>query len=196
MTKKQLALLLLAILVAGTYWYLTTERFHRGPVKITVRTLPNRVAEGRGLRVGPARNPATGSGRAPANNGNGRRGNMQGGRAGAVPSTPATVPAPTSPTMVFEFDRKLAFTSIKVFPVSELETNAALPHPVWQVVGDTNTLPTKGFAYGENPANLRMRLAVAGIDAEPLEPGVEYRMFIQAGPIKAERDFKVPAAKP
>jgi len=91
--------------------------------------------------------------------------------------------------MMFDFDRKLAFTSIEIYPVSELETNADLPHPAWHLVGGTNPIPTKGFIYDENPATLGMRPAVEGVEADPLESGVKYRLFIEAGKIKAQRDF-------
>jgi hypothetical protein len=41
-----------------------------------------------------------------------------------------------------------------------------------------------------------MRPAVKGATPDPLEPGVKYRLFIEAGKLKAEHDFTPVALTP
>jgi hypothetical protein len=86
----------------------------------------------------------------------------------------------------FAFDRTLALTSLKVIPVSATDTNK-YAHPVWHLVSDSNSVPITDFAYGEPVEG--MRPAVQGAAPDPLEPGVKYRLVIEAGKIKAEHDF-------
>ena len=86
----------------------------------------------------------------------------------------------------FVFDRKLKMTSLKVIPLSALQTNK-YPESVWHLVSDSNSVPTKDFAYGQPIKG--MRPAVRGATPDPLEPGVGYRMFVEAGAVKAEHDF-------
>jgi hypothetical protein len=88
--------------------------------------------------------------------------------------------------VVFGFDRKLKLTSLKVIPVSEIETNK-YPHPIWDLVATTNSVPIADFAYGMRIPGMRPR--VPGATADPLEPGVNYRLLIQAGRLKGEQDF-------
>ena len=86
----------------------------------------------------------------------------------------------------FTFDRKLKLTSLKVIPVKEIETNK-YPHPIWHLVSDSNSVPIKDLVYGMRIPG--MRPSVKGATADPLEPGVNYRLLIEAGPLKAEHDF-------
>ena len=88
--------------------------------------------------------------------------------------------------IVFGFDRKLPLKSIKVIPLSALETNK-YPHPIWYLVSESNSVPTKDFLYGMNIRG--MHPAVKDSAADPLEPDVKYRLFIETGSIKAEHDF-------
>ena len=88
--------------------------------------------------------------------------------------------------IVFGFDRELRLTSLKVIPVSDLETNK-YPHPIWQLTTESNSAPIKEFSYD---AHIRgMHPAVKGADADPLQPGVKYRLLIEASSQKAEHDF-------
>ncbi len=88
--------------------------------------------------------------------------------------------------LVFGFDRSLKLKSIKVVPVSDIQTNK-YPHPLWYLISDSNSVPTKDFVYG---AQIRgMRPNVKGAVAEALEPGVPYRLFVEAGAFKGEHDF-------
>lgn len=92
--------------------------------------------------------------------------------------------------IVFMIDRKLKLTLVKVIPVSEIETNK-IPLPIWHLVSDSNSVPIKEFGYGSRIPG--MRPALKGTAPEPLEAGVTYRLFVQAGNQKAEHDF-VPVA--
>jgi hypothetical protein len=88
--------------------------------------------------------------------------------------------------IVFAFDRKFKLTSLKVVPVSDIETNK-YPHPIWYLVSTSNSVPINEFAYGMHVQG--MRPAVQGATPDPLEPGVKYRLLIEAGKLKAEHDF-------
>lgn len=93
--------------------------------------------------------------------------------------------------VLFGFNRKFKLTSLKVIPVNDLETNK-YPHPIWHLVSDSNSVPVKEIVYGVRVAG--MHPEVKGATADPLEPGVTYRLLVQAGPLKAEHDF-VPVAQ-
>lgn len=93
--------------------------------------------------------------------------------------------------IVFFLDRKLKLTSLKVTPVSDIETNK-FPQPIWHLISDSNSVPVREFAYG---APLQgMRPALKGTAPEPLEPGVNYRLLLEAGAQKIQHDF-VPVAR-
>src|SRR6266446_4136530 len=80
--------------------------------------------------------------------------------------------------VLFFFNRSVKLTSLKVVPVAGLETNK-YPHALWHLESDSNSIPIKEFYYG---APIRgMRPSVKGIVPEPLQPGVNYRMLIEAG---------------
>ena len=91
----------------------------------------------------------------------------------------------------FAFDRKLKLTSLKVIPVSEIETNKH-PHPIMYLVSDSNSVPIAEWSYGIPVRG--MRPAVKRAVPDPLQPGVKYRLIIEAGKTKAEHDF-VPVAR-
>ncbi len=97
--------------------------------------------------------------------------------------------AKTDP-IVFMVDPQVKLTSVKVFPVSELQTNK-YPLPIWHLVSDSNSVPIEEFAYGSRIGG--MHPALKGTAPEPLEPGVTYRVEVEAGRKKAEHDF-VPVA--
>lgn len=98
----------------------------------------------------------------------------------ARPDNSATDP------VVFYLDRKLKLTSLKVVPLSDIETNK-FPQPIWHLISDSNSVPVKEFAYGVPLQG--MRPALKGTAPEPLEPGVNYRLFLEAGSQKIQHDF-------
>jgi len=87
----------------------------------------------------------------------------------------------------FSIDRKLKLTALKVIPVHEIETNK-YPHPIWHLVSDSNSVPITDLVYGMRIPG--MRPSVKGATADPLEPGVKYRLLIEAGQLKAKHDFE------
>ena len=94
-------------------------------------------------------------------------------------------PAATDP-VYFSFGRKLKLTSLKVIPVTEIETNR-YPHPIWHMVSDSNSAPVAEWSYGMYIRG--MRPSVKGATPDPLQPGVSYRLILEAGKTKAEHDF-------
>jgi hypothetical protein len=92
----------------------------------------------------------------------------------------------SSNPVLFLLNRPLKLTSVKVIPVADAQTNK-FPHPIWELVSDSNSIPTKEFYYG---VNLRgMKPSVKGATADPLQPGVQYRLYVEASSLKAEYDF-------
>ncbi len=101
-------------------------------------------------------------------------------RRGKSPTDMATDP------VFFDIDRKLKLTSLKVIPVSDIETNK-YPEPIWHLVSDSNSVPISDFWYGMRIPG--MRPSVQGATPDPLEPGVKYRLLIEAKGAKAAHDF-------
>ncbi|HSU57266.1 MAG TPA: hypothetical protein VLT36_24710 [Candidatus Dormibacteraeota bacterium] len=89
--------------------------------------------------------------------------------------------------IVFFCDRKVRLTALKVIPVSDIETNK-YPHPIWNLVSDSNSVPIKEFIYGLPIPG--MRSAVKGTLPDPLQPGEKYRLLIETPSEKAEHDFE------
>ena len=86
----------------------------------------------------------------------------------------------------FGLNRACPLTYVKVVSVSALESNKyALP--VWELKSDSNSVPLRAFAYGQWIRG--MKPAVKGTRPEPLEHGTKYRLFVEAGSLKAEHDF-------
>jgi hypothetical protein len=86
--------------------------------------------------------------------------------------------------LLFWFNRKVRLTSLRVIPVFEAETNKNHPQPVWSLVSQSNSIPIKNFTYGMHIQGMR-----CAIDPDPLVPGVSYRLLVETGSEKAQRDF-------
>jgi hypothetical protein len=97
-------------------------------------------------------------------------------------------PAAQSPCnpVVFLINKSLKLTSVKVVVASDAETNK-FPHAIWDLVSDSNSVPVKQFMYGAPIGG--MHLAFQGIGADPLQPGDNYRVLVQAGSLKLQHDF-------
>ena len=101
---------------------------------------------------------------------------------------------PLANTVSFGFNRKVKLTEIKVIPVSDLATNK-YAHPIWYRVSESNSVPTKAFVYGMNIQGMHPK--VPGARPDPLQPGVAYRLFVDAGELRGEHEFKTtPPAGP
>lgn len=151
MTKKNLILILLTLVLAGVYVVYFTDWFRAAGVQISHTYRPPRQ----------------------------RPGNQ---RLQAIFDASAPV--------TFFFQRELKLTRLQVFAVAELETNRhALP--LWHLVSDSNSPPTKYITYGLPFRG--MRPANKGQVPQPLVPGTTYRLFLEAGELKGQHDFE---AKP
>ena len=86
----------------------------------------------------------------------------------------------------FTLSRRYQLTSIKVVSVTALESNK-YASPVWELKSDSNSVPIEFFNYGQGIRG--MKPAIKGARAEPLDHGAKYRLFVQAGSLKAQHDF-------
>jgi hypothetical protein len=95
--------------------------------------------------------------------------------------------------VIFLLTRQARLTSVKVVLDSEMATNK-YPHAVWELVSASHSIPVKDFIYGMNING--MKPAVQGVTPEPLEPGVKYHVFAEAGSHKMDCDFvPVPSSR-
>jgi hypothetical protein len=153
MPKKQLALLLVALLLFGAYAYYFTDWFVSENIQIVHSLRPVSAKRTRTRKIEPS---------------------------------------PAVNAVSFSLDRKCALTEVKVIPAANLATNK-YAHPVWHLVSESNSIPLKAFVYG---ASIRgMHPKVKGAQADPLEPDVPYRLFVVAGDLKGEHEFKTTARK-
>lgn len=90
----------------------------------------------------------------------------------------------------FALGGEYKITSVKVVAVPELQTNK-YPHPVWELVTDSNSAPTRIFQYGGHIHG--MHPPVKGEQPGALATDVPYRLFIEAGQMKGQHDFTVTA---
>lgn len=103
-------------------------------------------------------------------------------------STARTLPGdvPVYPVN-FMFDRKYQFTEIKVVAVEDEKTNK-YPHAVWHLISDSNSVPTQALVYGSRVRGMKPKVPRA--DAEQLEPGVPYRLYVNAGKAQGSVTFQ------
>lgn len=153
MNKKQIALFVVLLVLAGTAVYMFKDWFAEEPIQISCLIRPARPSR----RAPPPRQDAP-SGRPGYN-------------------------------VTFALNHKVAITAIQVFPLQDVLTNK-YPHAIWNLQSVSNTVPTKSIIYGERIRG--MQPTVKGATADPLEPGGAYRLIIEAGNLKAEKDFQMP----
>lgn len=90
--------------------------------------------------------------------------------------------------VAFGLDQKYRLTDVKVVSIAELATNQH-PQPLWHLVTDSNSVPVKGFVYGERIRGMHSLAKKA--HPAPLETNVNYRLLIEAGRKKGHYDFKL-----
>ena len=86
----------------------------------------------------------------------------------------------------FAFDRKYEFTSVKVVSERDLATQK-FPSPIWHLISETNSRPTKAIVYGVSPPG--MHPAVEESKPQPLIPGTRYMLLLEAGRLKGATNF-------
>jgi len=107
----------------------------------------------------------------------------------SVRSFRAAQPAsPETTELFFRLNDEYELTEIKVVSLAALKTNK-LAQPVWHLIGDPSSDSIDLFVYGQKIDG--MNPAVEGTRAEPLQPGVMYRIFLTAGKIKGQLDFHI-----
>lgn len=110
------------------------------------------------------------------------------GRVSAIPQ--GSEQAPVYPVS-FAFSGKYKLTSLKVVAADDLATNKH-PLPLWHLVSDSNSVPTKSIVYGYPVKG--MKPAVARMRPEPLVAGVQYVLMLEAGTLKASTNFQTTQA--
>jgi hypothetical protein len=95
--------------------------------------------------------------------------------------------AGADPVTFYLMDRAYELTSVKVISLDEAATNK-YPRAYWHLVSDSNSVSVADFLYGENLAGMKPK--VPGLAAWPLKAGGNYRIFIEAGKLKGEKDFQ------
>jgi hypothetical protein len=99
----------------------------------------------------------------------------------------------TTVPIIFKLGRPYKLTELKVVALDEWQANKNCL-PLWHLIADTNSVPIdRPFIYGQNIRG--MKPEVPGLRAQPLQPGVKYRLFVTDGSAKGEHDFQ-PVAKP
>ena len=87
----------------------------------------------------------------------------------------------------FSFNKKYRLTSVKVINAGEFATNK-YTHPLWYLISASNSLPTKVLIYGTNPRG--MKPEVTGAKPQPLQPKVNYLLFVQAREASGQIEFQ------
>jgi len=89
--------------------------------------------------------------------------------------------------VAFGLDGVYQLSSVRVVRLSALATNRN-PLPLWHLTSKSNSIPVKGFYYGQRIKG--MHPAKTNLVTRPLEPGVPYRLFIEAGRARGVVDFE------
>jgi hypothetical protein len=98
---------------------------------------------------------------------------------------------PAGAAVAFGFDRAYVLKDVEIVDVEALKTNRAAV-PLWHLVSDSNSVPVKGFIYGERIRG--MRPFVKGMRAESLQSNVTYRLIVKTDRLKGQHDFKIGSA--
>ena len=96
--------------------------------------------------------------------------------------------SPEPVPVIFNLEPPSKLTDLKVVPLAVWQTNQNTL-PIWHLVADADAVPLKFFMYGQHIRGLKPEVPGAG--AEPLVPGVRYRLFVTAGSAKGQHDFEV-----
>ena len=81
----------------------------------------------------------------------------------------------------------LKLTHVKVIPFLDDKFDP-LQRPAWDIISDSNSVPTRAFFYGQHIKG--MTSALANVKPESLVPGQLYRVEVTAGKIMGQLDFR------
>jgi hypothetical protein len=93
----------------------------------------------------------------------------------------------------FTLNDDYKLNTLTVFPLQEGTTNAEAT-PVWHLISDSNSVPTRAFRYGQHIGG--MKPALKGVHAEALAPDVVYRIVLTSGGVTGSTEFGTKAATP
>lgn len=86
-------------------------------------------------------------------------------------------------------NKEYHLTLIKVVKVEEAATNK-YAQPLWHLVAEDpkkGSEPVTDFVYGQSIKG--MKPAIPGMGPQPLSKNTEYRILLEAGDVKGEREF-------
>jgi hypothetical protein len=101
---------------------------------------------------------------------------------------PVNAPNPAPYVITFSLGREYKLTSVRVVPAAEFQTNRDV-HPLWHLAGDARSDPVRFIVYGLPIPG--MKPLISGTGAEPLSPGIEYKLIVEAGATRGEHNFKI-----
>ena len=93
----------------------------------------------------------------------------------------------------FALNNDFKLTSVKVIPFNGDKFDP-MGLPAWQLISDSNSVPTRAFRYGQPIQG--MKPALKDVKPDPLQPGVTYRLLVEAGSVKASADFSTKETTP
>jgi hypothetical protein len=105
------------------------------------------------------------------------------GSVSAIPRDPDEAPVHR---VSFALDGKYKLTTVKVLVTAELATNKYAT-PLWHLVSDSNSVPTKSIVYGYPIKG--MKPSVPRARPEPLLANVEYTLVLEAGKTRSQTNF-------
>lgn len=93
--------------------------------------------------------------------------------------------------LIFGLESEYELKEIKVVPLQEFESNPKTP-ALWHLKAKDHSVPMKWFYYGQNIKG--MDPYIPGQHAQPLDPTVSYRIFINTTKMSGYHDFNLSGA--
>jgi hypothetical protein len=97
----------------------------------------------------------------------------------------------TEPALIFGVEPPQEVTEIKIVSLADFEKDPETL-PIWHLISDSNSPPTRDFVYGQRVRGLRP--SIAGAEAGELQTNMVYRIFIKAGRARGQQDFEIGGA--
>jgi hypothetical protein len=97
--------------------------------------------------------------------------------------------SPTSGALAFYLDKAYPLTSVEVVLTEDARTNK-YPHALWHMIAQGAPASTEIFNYGMAIPGMKPEVATAL--PEPLQPGTDYSLIVEAGnSLKGEKSFSI-----